>query len=82
MYILDPVNSYSQEFMAGVDWFVRPDVSLNLTTRLIWAGAPWNAYAGHNDDTDPDRGEIFDPWFLAGGSRGRSETGVAITWQF
>jgi hypothetical protein len=82
MYILDPVNSYSQEFMAGVDWFVRPDVSVNITTRLIWAGAPWDAYAGHKDDGDPDRGEIFDPWFLAGGSRGRSETGVAVTWQF
>jgi hypothetical protein len=82
MYMLDPVNSYSQEFMTAVDWYLRPDLSLNVTTRLIWAGAPWDAYQGHDNDGDVDRGEIFDPWFIAGGSRGRSETGVAITWQF
>ena len=82
IYILDPVNAYSQEVALGLDWFIRPDISVNLTTRLIWAGLPWDAYKGHNKDSDVDRGEIFDPWFLAGGSRGRSETGIQFTWQF
>jgi hypothetical protein len=82
IYILDPVNAYSQEVALGMDWFIRPDISVNLTTRLIWAGLPWDAYKGHNKDSDVDRGEIFDPWFLAGGSRGRSETGIQFTWQF
>ena len=82
IYILDPVNSYSQEVAFGVDWFIRPDIAINFTTRLIWAGLPWDAYEGHQRDSDVDRGEIFDPWFLAGGSRGRSESGLMFTWQF
>ena len=59
-----------------------PDIAVNFTTRLIWLGAPWDAYDGHQDDDDPDNGEVFDPWFLAGGSRGRSESGLMFTWQF
>ncbi len=82
IYLLDPVNSYSQELALGVDWFIRPDIAVNFTTRLIWAGAPWDAYAGHDSNDDPDEGEFFDPWFLAGGSRGRSESGLSFTWQF
>ncbi len=82
IYLLDPVNSYSQELAFGIDWFIRPDIAVNFTTRLIWAGAPWDAYDGHKSDSDPDEGEIFDPWFLAGGSRGRSESGIMFTWQF
>jgi hypothetical protein len=82
IYILDPVNAYSQEIAFGVDWFITPDVAINFTTRLIWAGLPWDAYDGHKTDDDPDLGEIFDPWFLAGGSRGRSESGLMFTWQF
>jgi len=82
IYLLDPVNSYSQELALGVDWFIRPDIAVNVSSRFIWAGAPWDAYNGHQKESDPDRGEIFDPWFLAGGSRGRSETGIMFTWQF
>jgi len=82
IYLIDPVNSYSQELALGVDWFIRPDIAVNVSSRFIWAGAPWDAYSGHQKDSDPDRGEIFDPWFLAGGSRGRSETGIMFTWQF
>jgi len=82
IYLLDPVNAYSQELAFGVDWFITPDIAVNVSTRMIWAGLPWDAYNGHQKDTDPDRGEIFDPWFLAGGSRGRSESGIMFTWQF
>jgi hypothetical protein len=82
IYIIDPVNAYSQEVAFGVDWFITPDIAINVTTRLIWAGLPWDAYSGHQNDSDPDQGEIFDPWFIAGGSRGRSESGLMFTWQF
>lgn len=82
IYLLDPVNSYSQELAVGFDWFYTPDLAFNLTTRLIWAGAAWDPYEGHKDSNDVDGGQIFDPWFLAGGSRGRSETSIQFTWQF
>jgi hypothetical protein len=82
IYLLDPVNSYSQEVAIGFDWFYTPDLAFNLTTRLIWAGAPWDPYDGHKNDDDIDNGELFEPWFLGGGSRGRSETSVQFTWQF
>ena len=82
IYLIDPVNSYSQELALGVDWFVTPDIAVNVSTRLIWVGAPWDAYNGHSKDSDPDNGRVFDPWFLGGGSRGRSETGIMFTWQF
>ena len=82
IYILDPVNSYVQEVALGVDWFIRPDIAINFSTRLIWAGLPWDAYDGHQKETDPNRGELFEPWFIAGGSRGRSESGFMFTWQF
>jgi hypothetical protein len=82
IYLLDPVNSYSQEVAIGFDWFYTPDLAFNLTTRLIWAGAPWDPYDGHKNNQDVDNGELFEPWFLGGGSRGRSETSVQFTWQF
>ncbi len=82
IYLLDPVNSYSQEIALGFDWFYTPDLAFNLTTRLIWAGAPWDPYDGHKNNNDVDNGELFEPWFLGGGSRGRSETSIQFTWQF
>jgi len=82
IYLMDPVNSYSQELALGVDWFYTPDLSVNVTTRLLWVGAPWDAYKGHKNDNDVDGGELFEPWFLGGGNRGRSETSVQLTWQF
>ena len=86
IYLLDPVNSYSQEVAIGFDWFYTPDLSFNLTTRLIWVGAAWDPYDGHKGNNeegdDIDDGQIFDPWFLGGGSRGRSETSIQFTWQF
>jgi len=85
IYLMDPINSLSQELAIGFDWFFIPDFSMNLTTRLIWAGAPWDPYHGLNNrdkSTASGKGLIFDPWFLAGGSRGRSETSLQLTYQF
>ncbi len=85
IYLMDPINSLSQELAIGADWFVIPDLAINITTRLIWAGAPWDPYSGIDDrdvSSASGKGLIFDPWFLAGGSRGRSETSLQITYQF
>jgi hypothetical protein len=82
IWLMDPVNSYAQEVALGVDWFYTPDFAVNLTTRLIWSGAPWDPYKGHKNDDDVDRGELFEPWFLGGGNRGRSETSFQVTYQF
>ncbi len=77
IYLLDPINSYAQEFAFGVDWFVTPDVAVNFSTRIMWVGAPWDTYG--NDVND---GLNFEPWFFGGPSKGRSESGIMLTWQF
>ncbi|MFQ5478698.1 MAG: DUF1302 family protein [Candidatus Binatia bacterium] len=82
IYLVDPVNSFAQELAIGIDWFIRPDLTVNWTTKVIWVGAPWDPYDGHQSDSDVDNGELFEPWFLGGGSRGRSESGLQVTWQF
>jgi hypothetical protein len=82
IYLIDPVNSFSQELAFGIDWYVTPDFAINFATRLLWVGAPWDPYAGHKHDTDVDRGELFEPWLLGGGSRGRSESSLMFTYQF
>lgn len=82
IYLMDPVNSYAQEVALGFDWFYTPSFAVNLTTRLIWSGAFWDPYDGRNSDSDVDAGELFEPWFLGGGSRGRSETSFQLTYQF
>ena len=76
IYILDPVNHYAQEFAFAVDWFYTPDVALNFTTRLIWSGAPWDAYNGF------ETGTHFSPWTLDSIHRGRSESALMVTYQF
>lgn len=77
IYLLDPINSYAQEFAFGVDWFVTPDVAVNFSTRIMWVGAPWDTYGSEVND-----GLNFEPWFFGGPSKGRSESGVMLTWQF
>jgi hypothetical protein len=67
VYLLDPVNSYSQEFVWGVDWFVTPNFAVNLAQRYF---------------INPKRELNFEPWGLAGLNRGRSETGLRLTYQF
>jgi len=67
IYLLDPVNSYSQEVVWGVDWFVTPDVAVNLSQRFL---------------IDPTKEVNFEPWGLGGLNRGRSETALKLTYQF
>jgi hypothetical protein len=67
VYLLDPVNSYSQEVVWGVDWFVTPNFAVNLSQRFL---------------INPKREVNFEPWGLGGLNAGRSETGVRFTYQF
>jgi hypothetical protein len=67
VYLLDPVNSYSQEVVWGVDWFVTPNFAVNVAQRYI---------------INPTREVNFEPWGLGGLNRGRSETGIRFSYQF
>jgi hypothetical protein len=67
VYLLDPVNSYSQEVVWGVDWFVTPNVAVNLAQRFL---------------INPTKELNFEPWGLGGLNSGRSETELKITYQF
>ncbi len=67
IYLLDPVNSYSQEFVWGVDYFVTPNFAVNLAQRFF---------------INPKRELNFEPWGLGGLNGGRSETGLRFTYQF
>jgi hypothetical protein len=67
VYLLDPVNSYSQEVVWGVDYFVTPNFAVNLAQRFI---------------INPKKEINFEPWGLGGLNRGRSETGLRLTYQF
>ena len=67
IYLLDPVNSYSQEFIWGVDYFVTPNFAVNLSQRFI---------------INPKKELNFEPWGLGGLNGGRSETGVRFSYQF
>ena len=67
VYLLDPVNDYSQEAVWGVDYFVTPNFAVNLSQRYI---------------INPRRRVNFEPWGLGGLNRGRSETGLRLTYQF
>jgi hypothetical protein len=67
VYLLDPVNSYSQEVVWGVDWFLTPNFGVNLSQRYI---------------INPKREVNFEPWGLGGLNAGRSETGLRLTYQF
>ncbi len=67
VYLLDPINDYSQEAIWGVDWFVTPNFAVNLSQRYI---------------INPRRRVNFEPWGLGGLNRGRSETGIRFSYQF
>jgi len=67
VYLLDPVNSYSQEVVWGVDYFVTPNFAVNLSQRYL---------------INPKREVNFEPWGLGGLNSGRSETGLRLTYQF
>jgi hypothetical protein len=67
VYLLDPVNSWSQEFIWGVDWFMTPNFAVNLSQRFI---------------INPTHEINFEPWGLGGLNRSRSETGIRFSYQF
>jgi len=67
VYLLDPINSYSQEVVWGVDWFVTPNFAVNVAQRFI---------------INPTKEVNFEPWGLGGLNRGRSETGLRFSYQF
>jgi hypothetical protein len=67
VYLLDPVNSYSQEVVWGVDWFVTPNFAVNLAQRFL---------------INPTKELNFEPWGLGGLNGGRSETELKFTYQF
>lgn len=67
-YILDPVNHYESEAFWSLDYFLTNDLILNIAQR----------YFINPTGISPN----FEPWFLAGGNRGRSETGIRLTYQF
>jgi Protein of unknown function (DUF1302) len=67
VYVLDPVNSYNMEVNAQVDYFITNNVILNLAQRYFI-----------NTTSAP----VFESWGVGGINRGRSETGVRLTYQF
>ncbi len=67
IYLLDPINSYSQAAIWGVDYFVTPNFAVNLSQRFI---------------INPTREINFEPWGIGGLNRGRSETGIRFSYQF
>jgi hypothetical protein len=71
VYLLDPVNSYSQEVVWGVDYFVTPNFAVNVSQRYII-----NPVRGTGANVN------FEPWGLGGLNGGRSETGLRFTYQF
>jgi hypothetical protein len=79
MYLLDPVNSFGQELAWDITWRVTPVFSVNLAQRFfINPKREVSERAG----TEPRGAESFEPWGLAGANRGRSETGLRLTWEF
>jgi len=67
VYVLDPVNKYNMEFIGQVDYFFTNNIIVNLSTKVFV-----------NTTTAP----VFESWGVAGINRGRSETGLRLTYQF
>ena len=67
LYVLDPVNKFNQEVIWRLDYFITNDVILNLSQRYVI-----------NTTACP----VFESWRVAGINRGRSETGIRLTYQF
>ncbi len=67
VYVLDPVNSYNMEVIWMCDYFVTNNIILNLSQRYFI-----------NTTSKP----VFETWGVAGLDRGRSETGLRLTYQF
>jgi Protein of unknown function (DUF1302) len=66
-FACDPVNSFNMLVAWSVDYFVTPDVIVNLAQRYYV-----------NTSEDP----VYETWGNGGLNRGRSETQLRLTWQF
>ncbi len=67
VYVLDPVNSFNMEVIWMADYFITNNLILNLSQKYFI-----------NTSTAP----VFETWGVGGTNRGRSETGLRITYQF
>jgi hypothetical protein len=67
VYVIDPVNQYNMEVIGSVDYFVTNNIIVNLSQRYFI-----------NTTSQP----VFESWGVAGINRGRSETGIRLTYQF
>lgn len=67
IYILDPMNKYNMEVIWMLDYFVTNDLILGLSQRYFI------------NTTDAP---VFESWGVGGINRGRSETGIRLTYQF
>jgi uncharacterized protein DUF1302 len=67
VYVLDPVNKYNMEVIWSVDYFWTNNLIFNLSQRYFI-----------NTTSEP----VYETWGVAGINRGRSETGLRVTYQF
>lgn len=67
VYILDPMNKFNMEVLWQADYFVTNNLILNISQRYF---------------INTTREPVYEAWGVAGINRGRSETGVRITYQF
>jgi hypothetical protein len=67
VYVLDPVNKYNMEVIGSLDYFLTNNLFLNLSQRYFI-----------NTTSQP----VYEGWGVAGMNRGRSETGIRLTYQF
>jgi hypothetical protein len=67
IYVIDPVNSYNMEVIWMFDYFITNNIIVNLSQRYFI-----------NTVSHP----VYESWGVAGINRGRSETGLRLTYQF
>ncbi|MFI5396521.1 MAG: DUF1302 family protein [Candidatus Binatia bacterium] len=67
VYVLDPVNKFNMEVNWAVDYFLTNNLILNVSQRYFI-----------NTTEQP----VFESWGVGGINRGRSETGIRLTYQF
>ena len=67
IYVIDPVNNYNMEVIWMCDYFITNNIIANVSQRYFI-----------NTVSHP----VFESWGVAGINRGRSETGLRLTYQF
>ncbi len=67
VYVLDPVNKYNQEVLWTLDYYYSNDIIFQFSQKYFI------------NTTDRP---VFEGWGVGGINRGRSETGVRLTYQF